>query len=49
MGFLTDLVDDLRRRLERDPLDESRLLALAMHLPPPRPFAGALRADAARR
>jgi indole-3-glycerol phosphate synthase len=43
MGFLTDLVDDLRRRLERDPLDESRLLAIAMHLPPPRPFEGSLR------
>jgi indole-3-glycerol phosphate synthase len=43
MGFLTDLLDELRRRLERDPLDESGLLALAMHLPPPRPFEGALR------
>jgi indole-3-glycerol phosphate synthase len=43
MGFLTDLVGDLRRRLELDPLDESRLLAIAMHLPPPRPFEGALR------
>lgn len=43
MGFLTDLVGDLRRRLERDPLDEPGLLALAMHLPPPRPFEDALR------
>ena len=43
MGFLTDLVGDLRRRLERDPLDESGLLAIAMHLPPPRPFEGSLR------
>ena len=43
MGFLTDLVDELRRRLEREPLDESRLMALAMHLPPPRPFEEALR------
>ena len=43
MGFLTDLVGDLRRRLERDPLDESGLLAVAMHLPPPRPFEDALR------
>jgi indole-3-glycerol phosphate synthase len=43
MGFLTDLVGDLRRRLERDPLDESQLLAIAMHLPPPRPFEGSLR------
>jgi len=43
MGFLTDLVGDLRRRLDRDPLDESQLLAIAMHLPPPRPFEGSLR------
>jgi indole-3-glycerol phosphate synthase len=43
MGFLTDLLGDLRRRLERDPLDESGLLAVAMHLPPPRPFEHALR------
>jgi indole-3-glycerol phosphate synthase len=43
MGFLTDLIGDLRRRLERDPLDESGLLAVAMHLPPPRPFEDALR------
>jgi indole-3-glycerol phosphate synthase len=43
MGFLTDLVGDQRRRLERDPLDESELLAIAMHLPPPRPFEGSLR------
>jgi indole-3-glycerol phosphate synthase len=43
MGFLTDLLGDLRRRLERDPLDESGLLAVAMHLPSPRPFEDALR------
>jgi indole-3-glycerol phosphate synthase len=43
MGFLTDLLDDLRRRLERDPLDEAGLLALAMHLPRPRPLEDALR------
>lgn len=43
MGFLTDLVEDLRRRLEREPLDESGLLARAMHLPPARPFEEALR------
>jgi indole-3-glycerol phosphate synthase len=43
MGFLTDLVGDLRRRLELDPLDESGLLAIAMHLPPPRPFERSLR------
>jgi indole-3-glycerol phosphate synthase len=42
MGFLTETVDDVRRRLEREPLDESRLMALAMVLPPARGFAGAL-------
>jgi indole-3-glycerol phosphate synthase len=42
MGFLTEVVTDVRRRLERQPLDESALMGLAMHLPPPRPFAGAL-------
>ena len=46
MGFLTDLVDERRRRLERDPLDESALMALAMHLPPPRSFEEALRGAA---
>jgi indole-3-glycerol phosphate synthase len=43
MGFLTDLIGDLRRRLEREPLDESGLLTVAMHLPPPRPFEDSLR------
>ncbi len=43
MGFLSDLVDDVRRRLERQPLDESALLARAMQLPPARPFEQALR------
>lgn len=42
MGFLTDVVDDVRRRLERQPLDDSGLMTLALRLPPPRPFAGAL-------
>ncbi len=42
MGFLTEVVDDVRRRLERHPLDESGLMALALKLPPARPFAGAL-------
>ena len=42
VGFLTETVEDVRRRLERDPLDESRLMALAMRLPPTRGFAGAL-------
>jgi indole-3-glycerol phosphate synthase len=43
MGFLGDLVDDVRRRLERKPLDESVLMARAQQLPPPRPFEQALR------
>lgn len=43
MGFLTELVDDVRRRLERRPLDESALMALALLLPPARSFIGALR------
>lgn len=42
MGFLTDTVDEVRRRLAREPLDESRLMALALKLPPARAFAGAL-------
>lgn len=42
MGFLTEVVDGVRRRLERDPLDDSKLLSLALGLPPARPFAGAL-------
>jgi indole-3-glycerol phosphate synthase len=42
MGFLTDVVDEVRRRLERRPLDESRLMTLALGLPPARRFAGAL-------
>lgn len=43
MGFLTDHVADVRRRLERRPLDESALMALAMDLPPARTFDDALR------
>lgn len=42
MGFLTDTVEEVRRRLEREPLDESGMMALALRLPPPRAFAGAL-------
>lgn len=42
MGFLTDLLDGVRRRLERAPLDEGSLMKLALRLPPPRAFAGAL-------
>jgi indole-3-glycerol phosphate synthase len=44
MGFLTEVVTDVRRRLDRRPLDESALMGLALHLPPARPFADALRA-----
>src|SRR6187200_89949 len=43
MGFLTDLTGDIRRRLERAPLDDGRLMARAMALPPARPFEMALR------
>jgi len=42
MGFLTDTIEDVRRRLEREPIDESRLMALAERLPPTRGFVGAL-------
>jgi indole-3-glycerol phosphate synthase len=42
MGFLTDVVGQVKRRLERQPLDDSRLMSVAMALPPTRPFAGAL-------
>lgn len=42
MGFLSDKVEDVRRRLERNPIDESKLMALAIGLPPTRGFAGAL-------
>ncbi len=44
MGFLSDLVAERRRTLERHPLDDSRLLARAMALPPSRGFSAALRA-----
>lgn len=43
MGFLTEVTGEVRRRLERAPLDESRLMALALGLPPARPFEAALR------
>ncbi|HYF11188.1 MAG TPA: indole-3-glycerol-phosphate synthase TrpC, partial [Actinomycetota bacterium] len=39
MGFLTDITGDVRRRLERAPLDDGRLMARALAMPPPRPFA----------
>jgi len=48
MGFLTDLVDERRRELERHPLDDSTLLARAMAMPPARDFVGALRERARR-
>jgi len=43
MGFLSDLVRELRERLDREPLDASALLQRAMASPPPRPFEDALR------
>jgi indole-3-glycerol phosphate synthase len=48
MGFLTDLIDERRRELERHPLDDSMLMARAMAMPPPRDFVGALRANTSR-
>lgn len=44
MGTLTELVDGVRRRLERDPPDDSRMMALAVRRPPARAFERALRA-----
>lgn len=43
MGTLTELVDGVRRRLERDPPDDTRMMALAMRRPPARGFGRALR------
>ena len=43
MGFLTDLVAEIRRDLERHPLDDGALFARAGGLPPPRDLAAALR------
>lgn len=43
MGFLSDLVVERRRELDRRPLDDGALLARAMALPPPRGFVDALR------
>src|SRR5207247_1892476 len=42
MGFLTETVDGVRRRLERQPIDEAGLMALAIRMPPPRAFAARL-------
>jgi hypothetical protein len=50
MGFLTDLVAERRRELERHPLDDPTLLTRAMAMPPARDFVGAIRpAPAIRR
>jgi indole-3-glycerol phosphate synthase len=43
MGFLTDLVDRLRRDLGEHPLDDAALMARASTMPPARDFEGALR------
>jgi indole-3-glycerol phosphate synthase len=47
MGFLSDLVADVRSELERAPLDESRLMARILAMPPTRDFAASLRAATA--
>jgi len=44
MGFLTDLVAERRRELERRPLDDATLYARASSLPPTRDFLSSLRA-----
>lgn len=44
MGFLSDLVERLRRELEEHPLDDVALMARAAAMPPPRDFEAALRA-----
>jgi indole-3-glycerol phosphate synthase len=46
MGFLSDLVSERRRHLERYPLEDSTLLARSMAMPETRDFLGALRARA---
>jgi indole-3-glycerol phosphate synthase len=48
MGFLSELVAERRRELERHPLDDSMLLARALAVPRARDFVGALRAHAGR-
>ena len=42
MGFLSDVVADVRRELARAPLDESRLMARILAMPPTRDFAASL-------
>jgi indole-3-glycerol phosphate synthase len=44
MGFLTDIVERVRRDLARAPLDEGALMARCLALPPARDFGEALRA-----
>lgn len=48
MGFLTDVVDRVRRELERVPLDEGRLEDAAAAAPPPLHLADALRRSSER-
>lgn len=43
MGFLSEVVQEVRRGLERHPLDDSKLMALALNLPPARGFVRSLR------
>jgi indole-3-glycerol phosphate synthase len=42
MGFLSDLVAEIRRDLERRPIDEGSLMARTLASAPPRDFAAAL-------
>ena len=44
MGFLTDLVERLRRDLDEHPLDDVALMARVASMPPARDFEAALRA-----
>jgi indole-3-glycerol phosphate synthase len=48
MGFLSELVAERRRELQRHPLDDSMLLVRALSVPPARDFVGALRDHAGR-
>ena len=48
MGFLTDLVAEIRRDLDRHPLDEGALLVRALAMPPARDLAGAVQAAVER-
>jgi indole-3-glycerol phosphate synthase len=43
MGFLSELVDSVRRELREHPLDDAALMARATALPPTRDFEAALR------